>query len=649
MDPGAVTFTLSIHADIPASQSPTGFSMPGPVLWWRQFTPGQFTVRLWEGGLQEGWIEPPMSYEPLGDTQCWQYNFVIEPIEAFIQQGSTVEPMVYWLDVQAQPYGATGAFFGWKTSLNHWNDDATWAYGQEPYGGLWNELRYPMGHPMAGQSTDLAFVITTQQIQQNLDFGDAPDPTYPTLLVNDGARHVVVAGVNLGAQIDWEANGQPTVNADGDDLNGIPDEDGVAFLGALPQGGNAQVNVTASVAGFLDAWVDFNRDGDWADANERIFNNLGIAGGASLLNFNVPISASPGRTYARFRFSSQGVASYTGLASDGEVEDYAVHIQGQEWKWIQTPDLGETGIDVCASQPFILADDFLCEAPGRLTEIYVWGSWMNDYLPFGGDPSAVGFLLSIHADIPADESGTGYSMPGEVLWVRGFGPGTFNCGIWQGQIMEGWMDPPSLYYFPGDWTCWLYAFSIPPVEAFHQVGMPDSNVVYWLDVQAMPHDPVARFGWKTTADHWNDDAVWGQGMEPYPGPWQELRYPPQHPMFPQSLDFAFALRSTWGTDVPEDAVSDPYGLFQNVPNPFNPITTISYEVPSGGGHVTVEVYDERPPRAHARGWGAERGHEVGRVGRHGRHRRADGDRGLLLPDVRPRHRVEPQDAAPQVT
>ncbi len=590
MDPNAVAFTLSIHSDIPAWESPTGYSMPGPVLWVRTFYPGQFTARIWEAGLQEGWIEPPNVYEPLGDTQCWQYNFEIEPFEAFIQEGSTVAPMVYWLDVQAQPYESS-AFFGWKTSLEHWNDDATWVMGQEPYQGIWNELRYPMPHPLYPQSTDLAFVITTLEIQEELDFGDAPDPTYPTLLASDGARHVIVPGMFLGIQVDAEGDGQPTVNADGDDLNGAPDEDGVAVFGALPQGGVAQANVTASAGGVLDAWVDFNRDGDWADANERVFNLFAIPAGANLVSFNVPVNAKPGPTYARFRFSSQGVASYTGLAPDGEVEDYLVHIEGQEWKWIQTPDLGETGIDVCASQPFILADDFLCSAPGRLTEIYIWGSWLSDYVPFDADPGAVDFFLSIHADIPADESGTGYSMPGEVLWVHPFPTGTFSYGTWRSQIVEGWMDPPDLYVFPGDWTCWIYAFSIPPEEAFHQVGMPDSNVVYWLDVQAMPHDPSARFGWKTSPDHWNDDAVWGAGMEPYHGAWTDLRYPPQHQWYPQSIDLAFALRSTYGTDVPEGAASGPYGLFQNVPNPFNPMTTISYEVPDGGGLVTVEVYD----------------------------------------------------------
>jgi flagellar hook assembly protein FlgD len=32
-------------------------------------------------------------------------------------------------------------------------------------------------------------------------------------------------------------------------------------------------------------------------------------------------------------------------------------------------------------------------------------------------------------------------------------------------------------------------------------------------------------------------------------------------------------------------------LFQNHPNPFNPSTTIGYDVPEGVGHVTLQVYD----------------------------------------------------------
>jgi hypothetical protein len=41
----------------------------------------------------------------------------------------------------------------------------------------------------------------------------------------------------------------------------------------------------------------------------------------------------------------------------------------------------------------------------------------------------------------------------------------------------------------------------------------------------------------------------------------------------------------------ESFVPDQFALYQNVPNPFNPTTVISYDVPVGGGWVTLRVYD----------------------------------------------------------
>ena len=167
-----------------------------------------------------------------------------------------------------------------------------------------------------------------------VDFGDAPEgmvaPLYPTKLWANGARHGIVKGFHLGATVDAEPDGQPNATATGDDISpaGVADdEDGVFFRSILAAGNWARVDVIASISGRLDAWMDFNTDGDWADPGEHIFISRALAGGVNHLSFLVPAHAKVGDTFARFRFSSTGRLSYVGAAPDGEVEDYRVRIR----------------------------------------------------------------------------------------------------------------------------------------------------------------------------------------------------------------------------------------------------------------------------------------------------------------------------------
>lgn len=506
-DPTKVTFVLSIHSDIP--KSPTNpYSKPGAVLWYRTFNASEFTVRPYAVGIQEGWLTPPANYEFPADTVCWQYNFRLQDGPTFTQQGTQQSPIVYWLDVKAFPQDAVSRL-GWKTTLQHWNDDAVWGNGDEPYTGPWFDLHYPTNHQFSGQSIDLAFVVNGDQQQE--DWGDAPDPTYPTLAANNGARHTILAGMYLGAGVDAEANGQPSVGADGDDSNGTDDEDGVVFTSVLAPGATANVDVTASIAGKLDAWIDFNSDGDWADAGEQIFVSQALMAGVNSLSFPVPAGIPTGRKYARFRYSTAGGLSFDGPAPNGEVEDYRVSVFC--YKWSRPPDLSPNGIDVNATYPRSSADDFLCTTTGPLTDIHVYGSWYHDIIPVDAsgkeDPAMVGFVLSIHKDIPAGPNG--YSTPGEVLWSRYFAPGSFEVQAFQRNLQEGWLDPPTLYERLGDTVCWRYDFQLQPNE-FIQTGTASNPVVYWLDVQAKPQGVNdARFGWKTSNQHWNDDAVWAAG------------------------------------------------------------------------------------------------------------------------------------------
>jgi subtilisin family serine protease len=155
-DPNAVTFRLSIYSDNPVG--PNGWSEPNELLWWRDFPPGQFDVSLHAGELWEGWYVPCEEYwEWPADSMCWQYDFYIDPCEAFLQRGSADEAVVYWLVVKAYP--EEESYFGVKTSLDYWNDNAVWAFE----GGPWQELRYPVVPVQAQQEDriDLAFAITT--------------------------------------------------------------------------------------------------------------------------------------------------------------------------------------------------------------------------------------------------------------------------------------------------------------------------------------------------------------------------------------------------------------------------------------------------------------------------------------------------------
>ena len=211
--------------------------------------------------------------------------------------------------------------------------------------------------------TAVSNITVTASFDEAIDFGDAPDPTYPTLLASDGARHLVVAGYYLGSGVDGESDGQPGVAALGDDNDdGNDDEDGVVFGAFLIPCGETPVTVTASGAGYINAWIDFNADGDWADAGEQVFSDQALTAGANSLNFTVPCDAALGKTFARFRFSSPGGLSYTGLAADGEVEDYAVDIFASPASLGAVPAVPDTGQDLCYDNAAAISCPGLLEA-----------------------------------------------------------------------------------------------------------------------------------------------------------------------------------------------------------------------------------------------------------------------------------------------
>jgi hypothetical protein len=202
------------------------------------------------------------------------------------------------------------------------------------------------------------------------DFGDAPD-TYGTSAAESGAAHAVTANLVIGTGVSAEDDGYPAGSDSSD--NGV-------IFNTAGGGGSITAQVTgtnntgssAMLCGYMDGMADGSKDnlfsrnitytgsvgdgsGDTAaSGNEELCIQVpgtaastavilsGVSGfnGASAacttetdktfscnLNFN-PDFQSTTSTYARFRlttdseFFSNNSPSPTGLAADGEVEDY---------------------------------------------------------------------------------------------------------------------------------------------------------------------------------------------------------------------------------------------------------------------------------------------------------------------------------------
>ena len=189
-------------------------------------------------------------------------------------------------------------------------------------------IRYDLAIELA----DCLLTVLNCDGPPTMDFGDAPDMNYLTLLGSDGARHIIVPGFYLGSRVDAEPSGQPDQNALGDDIDSIyppssDDEDGVIFLSPFISGATVNVAVSAFSSGLLNVWIDYNSDGDWADPGEQVFVDKSLIAGVNYLNITIPEDVTTFETFARFRFSSVGGLSYNGLANDGEVEDYKIFFQ----------------------------------------------------------------------------------------------------------------------------------------------------------------------------------------------------------------------------------------------------------------------------------------------------------------------------------
>ncbi|HVM46994.1 MAG TPA: hypothetical protein VMU04_03155 [Candidatus Acidoferrum sp.] len=168
-------------------------------------------------------------------------------------------------------------------------------------------------------------------------------------------------------------------------------------------------------------------------------------------------------------------------------------------KWVQYPITTASGtnaldIDVLDSE---VTDDFPCYSAGPVTDIHVWGAWLNDQI----DTNATFIVwIATNAFAPSD------------LWSQVFGPGQYTArkvytnteAFWNmGQVIGS--------------SQYLWQYNFYPTNPFVQQGSPSAPVTYWLGIAQWYTGSNSKFGWKCSSNHWGSGAVGAWNLLPLPG------------------------------------------------------------------------------------------------------------------------------------
>ena len=148
------------------------------------------------------------------------------------------------------------------------------------------------------------------------------------------ASSTTLTTIKIGATTDSETVITANATATGDDITGTDDEDGVTLPASIVTGTAASITVnvtnTSGATVYLNAWIDYNKNGLLTDSGEQIAANTVIATGTSnsnkTISFTVPSTASSGTVGVRVRLTSTSTPGSTGLSGNGEVEDYVIQI-----------------------------------------------------------------------------------------------------------------------------------------------------------------------------------------------------------------------------------------------------------------------------------------------------------------------------------
>ena len=267
-----------------------------------------------------------------------------------------------WIDFDRDGVFDAGEYQSAAVSQNDTSANLNWTV---PTGTIVGETyaRFRLTSDTSINSTTADGIATNGEVEDYpvtisipiYDYGDAPDTgagtgtgNYQTTAANDGAAQVVIntAGqiLSIGDAVDTDDGSLQNADATADDvLDSADDEDGVTAFPILTDEAGQTYTVSVPVRNnvplvnaYLVGYIDFNRDGDFNDPNERsttatIVPNANGDAQTMDLTFTTPAGMTPGNTFARLRLgqvrATAEQATGASVSTDnGEIEDYQIAI-----------------------------------------------------------------------------------------------------------------------------------------------------------------------------------------------------------------------------------------------------------------------------------------------------------------------------------
>ena len=563
--PGVFGFVIRIYKDVPAGVPPS-YSHPGEKIY-------EATII---GSFTEDYV---ISIKHPGEPVTFEHKFYysLDLPEAFLQE----EGAIYWISISAIMPENYQYPWGWETSEIHWNDNACkYNYIEQ----MWIEITpgaLPNWYPH--RNVDMAFELSV--------FYEVPPPLEP---IKWQQRPDMERGVNIvsapfndigtvaddwlcldgspisdlhfwGSYPGWmeDEPDPPTVSPPGVEAFRIQVYSDVPASGANQYSHPGKLLYEIRVDNFTETYLasillpwqkyehKYRYDLDlsrmfWQKQDRIYWLNISAIPKVNEFLWGWESSMDRWNDFAVKGWYQDPDNYWWNMIVYPFTEDHidmSFELTTCEGpiKWLQFPDMADGRNIISMPIEPIVADDFLCTNGKPITEVRFWGSYLspagdmhweqaNPGPPASTLPPTPGvekFKLSFHKDIPA-------GADPEMLWSH---PGELIRNVWidSDQVIERYWDSIPHTDHTG-LTWWEHKFYYI-IRLTEELGGPfdqEEGIIYWLDVGARPNIQSNWFwGWETSRDHWNDNAVRDNNASGY---WENLGN-----VYHERIDMAFLL------------------------------------------------------------------------------------------------------------